>query len=191
MSTFRTALNQISLFVLLDLLGSAKPIVPSYFPTTHWAYQNMASVERRMRSLRLLKSSPNAAKAANSRPVREPAFLTDANKVVGASTYWLGGAIEDDHIPFMARGVPILHMIPDPFPAVWHTPRDDGPHLDMPTTEDWAKIVTGFTAEWMELEGFMPTSNLETRSEVTRPEESLEEDEWEHQDEFLRERDEL
>jgi glutaminyl-peptide cyclotransferase len=189
MSTYRTALNQISLFVLLDLLGSAKPTVPSYFPTTHWAYQNMADVEKRMRSLRLLKSSPKAA--ANSRPVRESMFLLDANKDTGPSTFWLGGGIEDDHLPFMARGVPILHMIPDPFPAVWHTPQDDGPHLDMPTTEDWAKIVTGFTAEWMELEGFMPTSNLQARSESSGIEGFLEEDDWEAHDELVRERDEL
>ena len=32
---------------------------------------------------------------------------------------------------------------------------DDGEHLDIDTTEDWAVLVTAFVAEWMELEGFM------------------------------------
>lgn len=61
--------------------------------------------------------------------------------------------MEDDHIPFLARGVEILHIIPLPFPAVWHTANDDGEHLDTDTTDDWAVIVTAFVAEWMDLEG--------------------------------------
>ena len=64
----------------------------------------------------------------------------------------------------MARGVEILHMIPNPFPPVWHTMDDDGEHLDLDTTEDWAKMVTAFTAEWMDLEGFMPGSTAQKRS---------------------------
>ncbi|CAI9630894.1 unnamed protein product [Alternaria burnsii] len=66
----------------------------------------------------------------------------------------MGGFVQDDHVPFMARGVEILHMIPTPFPRVWHTIEDDGEHLDMDTVEDWTKLVMAFTAEWMELEGF-------------------------------------
>ena len=54
MSTYRTPLDSISLFVLLDLLGSAGPKIPSYFLTTHWAYKNMATIEKRMRDLGLL-----------------------------------------------------------------------------------------------------------------------------------------
>ncbi len=30
------------------------------------------------------------------------------------------GGIEDDHLPFLRNGVPILHMITNPFPHVWH-----------------------------------------------------------------------
>ncbi|KAG9641372.1 glutaminyl-peptide cyclotransferase, partial [Aureobasidium melanogenum] len=41
-SIYRTPLDAIDLFVLLDLLGSANPRVPSFFRTTHWAYLNMA-----------------------------------------------------------------------------------------------------------------------------------------------------
>lgn len=31
------------------------------------------------------------------------------------------GFIEDDHVPFMKKGVSILHIIAYPFPRVWHT----------------------------------------------------------------------
>lgn len=33
-------------------------------------------------------------------------------------------AIDDDHLPFLRRGVPILHLISVPFPDEWHTVRD-------------------------------------------------------------------
>jgi glutaminyl-peptide cyclotransferase len=56
----------------------------------------------------------------------------------------------------MARGVEVLHIIPTPFPRVWHTMDDDGEHLDSKTVEDWAKMVTAFVGEWMDLEGYFP-----------------------------------
>jgi glutaminyl-peptide cyclotransferase len=139
-STFRTALSSISLFLLLDLLGTDNPKIPSYFQTTHWAYKHLAMVELRLRSLGVLQSKPNNP------------FLPDAGKENFKNMY----GIEDDHIPFMRRGVDILHIIPSPFPRVWHTMDDDGEHLDPPTVEDWGRIVTGFVGEWMDLEGYFP-----------------------------------
>ncbi|KAF1923378.1 uncharacterized protein M421DRAFT_75494 [Didymella exigua CBS 183.55] len=154
-STYRTPLDSMELFVLLDLLGSKGPTVPSYFKTTHWAYKHMASVEDRLRKLKLMRSSPNhpdrLAKRENKKPRAEPHFLFEENK---NEDLFMGGFVQDDHVPFMARGVEILHIIPSPFPRVWHEKEDDGEHLDMDTVEDWAKIVTAFAAEWMELEGF-------------------------------------
>lgn len=179
-STFHNALSTISLFVLLDLLGAKNPTVPSFFMTTHWAYQKMASVEKRLRSLSLFESSAKAAspKAASSKKAsskRAPSkqkppkkaskrddavFLTEAAKTGGR---WLGGMIGDDHVPFMERGVDVLHIIPTPFPHVWHTIEDDGAHLDLPTVTDWSRLITAFTAEWMELEGFMNTTQTSSK----------------------------
>lgn len=143
MSTYRNGLSSISLFMLLDLLGSANPRVPSFFKTTHWAYQHLALVESRLRTLGLLESQA-------SQP-----FLPEANK--GLNDFRDRYGVQDDHIPFMARGVEVLHIIATPFPHVWHTAADDGEHLDLPTVHDWAKIVTAFVAEWMDLEGTLPT----------------------------------
>ncbi|KAH7073170.1 glutaminyl-peptide cyclotransferase precursor [Paraphoma chrysanthemicola] len=155
-SIYRTPLDSIELFLLLDLLGAASPRVPSYFKTTHWAYKHMAHAEERLRSLGLMKSSPNhAARMAereNKKPRAEPKFLPEGDKSDNA---FMGGFVQDDHVPFMARGVEILHIIPSPFPRVWHESSDDGEHLDMDTVEDWAKLVMAFTAEWMELEGHL------------------------------------
>jgi len=84
-------------------------------------------------------------------------FLTEADK---QNDRFMGWMVQDDHIPFMARGVEVLHIIPTPFPRVWHEMNDDGEHLDIPTVEDWAKMVTTFVGEWMDLEGYFPTTDL-------------------------------
>ncbi|KAI0155231.1 peptidase family M28 [Xylariaceae sp. FL1272] len=135
-SFYTNPLDQISLFVLLDLLGSAEPRISSPFLSTHWAYQALADIEHRMRGLGLLESKP-----------KNP-FLPDSEKTV---EMFGRGNVQDDHLPFMFRGVPILHMIATPFPTVWHTMDDDGEHLDLPTVRDWAKIFTAFALEWLDM----------------------------------------
>jgi len=162
-SIYHSPIDSISLFVLLDLLGASDPRIPSYFKVTHWAYQAMSKVEMRLRGLGLLKSSPNRLEersAPNFEFRDEPIFLPEANK---QEDTFRTPFVLDDHVPFMARGVDILHLIPIPFPRVWHTIDDDGEHLDTATTEDWATIVTAFAAEWMELDGLLTkTSRTKT-----------------------------
>ncbi|KAF2224571.1 hypothetical protein BDZ85DRAFT_104142 [Elsinoe ampelina] len=164
LSSYQSPLQAIDLFVLLDLLGSAKPQVPSYFKTTHWAYKHMSDVEERMRKLGLFKSSPNhpSKRTPADKAMPEPLFLNEKNKQDSDS--WLGGHIGDDHVPFMARGVEILHMIPASFPEVWHEITDDGEHLDTNTVEDWAQLMTAFTAEWLDLEPYMGVQRPTTPS---------------------------
>ena len=147
LSTYRTPLASISLFVLLDLLGSKDPTIQSFFPTTHWAYQKIAVLETRFRELKQFKSSP-----------KSPWFRDSSKSEYDLGKYMVG----DDHVPFLTRGVEILHLIDMSswgFPSVWHTLNDDGEHLDAPTTEDWSLLITAFAAEWMELEGYMETSS--------------------------------
>ncbi|KAI2472564.1 glutaminyl-peptide cyclotransferase [Annulohypoxylon bovei var. microspora] len=153
LSAYRTPLDSISLFLLLDLLGAANPHVPSYFLPTHWAYQNMAKIEGRMRKLGLLSSKSKRS------------FLPESEK---QASQFSSAYVLDDHVPFMVRGVNVLHVIPSPFPATWHTMDDDGEHLDIPTLDDWAKIVTAFAAEWMELDAFLSQPLLKEKSEAIR-----------------------
>lgn len=155
MSTFKTPLSSISLFVLLDLLGAKDPNIQSYYPTTHWAYQSLGSLEWRLRSLGQLKSTST-----------KPWFVDtpkDSHQVMAF------GGIEDDHLPFLARGVEVLHLIDftpfQGFPSVWHTADDDAEHLDMDTVKDWSVLMTAFAAEWMELEGFLDHAEHVRREE--------------------------
>ncbi|KAF7715751.1 Peptide hydrolase [Penicillium ucsense] len=154
MSAFKSPLSAISLFVLLDLLGAKKPTIQSYYPTTHWAYQNLGTLEKRLRSLDLMKSN------------KTPWFV-DADK--NAHQVVALGGIQDDHLPFLARGVEILHLIDYAhfrgFPEVWHTALDDAEHLDMDTVEDWSVLMTAFAAEWMDLENFLEHSEAPRQME--------------------------
>ena len=143
-SAYSTPLKSISLFVLLDLLGAAEPTVSSYFENTHWAYTKLSVAERRLRKLGLLESQP-----------RTGPFMPD-----GAKHSFSRGYVLDDHVPFLERGVDVLHVIPTPFPPVWHTIDDDGAHLDVLTIRDWARIITVFVAEWMELGEFLEARAL-------------------------------
>ena len=144
--------------MLLDLLGSADPHVPSYFAPTHWAYQAMAKIEARMRTQGLLQST-----------ARKP-FLPQSEK---KGHHFSRGYVEDDHIPFMERGVRILHVIPTPFPPQWHTMDDDAAHLDPPTVDDWAKIIAAFAAEWLELDQFMDSPKQPFAERVDTPRDEL------------------
>lgn len=142
-SVFQNHHEAISLFVLLDLLGAENPQIPSYFQPTHWAYKNLAAIETRMRNLDLLETASTAR------------FLSDSEK---KPQHFRGGYISDDHVPFMIRNVKVLHLIPTPFPWFWHKMEDDAEHLHGPTMQDWAKLITAFVAEWMDLEGHMVPS---------------------------------
>lgn len=172
LSTYKNALSSISLFVLLDLLGAKNPRVPSYFPTTHWAYRNMATLEKRFRSLSLFKSAsshpskatkPAGTAKPSGKKSRKPSkakrqdkpFLPDSDK---QGNFYMAGMVQDDHVPFLARGVEVLHMIPTPFPREWHQMDDDGENLDLDTCADWAVLVTAFVGEWMGLEGHFDPS---------------------------------
>jgi len=149
----RTPLASIDLFVLLDLLGSKNPTVPSYFRTTHWAYKHMSSLESRLRKLGVFHTGMTPENSFDN-------FLPESNK---QSFDWTPG-VQDDHLPFLKRGVEILHLIPSPFPAVWHTMDDNGENLDKDTVNDWATLTTAFAAEWLELEGYLDTSSRKKRS---------------------------
>ena len=117
------------LLVLLDLLGAANPRISSMQASGDRWYKQMASAEQRLRSLNLLST-------------RGQQFFT---------SQFINAGIEDDHTPFMERNVPILHVVPAPFPDVWHTDRDDKSALDYKTIDDLNKILRVFVAEYLQM----------------------------------------
>lgn len=145
LSARKTYLSNIDLFILLDLLGSAAPQIPSYFPTTHWAYKAFATVEAQLRAAGLFASHKQ----------HPTLWFAEADKDKGAHDHvamWSGGSVLDDHMPFLARGVEVLHLIPSPFPVVWHDISDDAAHLHMDTVKDWALLTTAWLVGALGLE---------------------------------------
>lgn len=132
-------IDSIEHLVLLDLLGSSEPSIPSYFFSTDWLFRELISSEQRLRDANLLYPSSVSSSASRRR-----SFFRDGPVTMGG--------IEDDHLPFLAHGVPILHVIPTPFPSVWHTLKDDASALDWPTDYAWAMILRLWTAEYLGLD---------------------------------------
>lgn len=117
----------------------------------------MAAIEKRMRELDILETK-------SAKP-----FLPESDKTPDRFSR---SYIDDDHAPFLHRGVEVLHMIPTPFPAVWHKIEDDGEHLDLPTVRDWARITTAFVVDWMSIQEHMP--NLSgTKAKRDNPAETI------------------
>lgn len=119
-----TVLSTIEHLVLLDLLGAKDPKIISYYPPTRWLFDALVSVESRLDKAGLSGMSRARNKKGSTGPI-------DKNKMYRSffqpqSTPHFGW-IEDDHTPFLQRGVSVLHVISNPFPRVWHTIKASAP----------------------------------------------------------------
>jgi len=140
-------ISNIKLFVLLDLLGAAKPQIHNLFQSTGVYYDHLADIEKRLANKLMLT------------PMRAPEKEEDEAQFVEEDVpYFADGPgtftdyqIEDDHVPFMQRGVPIVHVIPAPFPQVWHSDADDGNAIVPEVLNDFAIILRVFVAEYLQL----------------------------------------
>ena len=117
--------ERIDLFVLLDLLGSGDMQISREESSTRRWFNRLVTIENNLKRNNLISG--------------QNIFKNRAG----------GGGIEDDHIPFKRRGVPILHLISAPFPRVWHTVRDDRSALDSKKIENFNKILRVFVAEYL------------------------------------------
>ncbi|KAL1117406.1 hypothetical protein AAG570_004732 [Ranatra chinensis] len=121
-------LHRIDLMMLVDLVGAENPVFYSYFRDTSRWHSLLCNIERRLRTVNII-------------PQKRPLSFVEK------STY---SFIEDDHIPFMERGVPILHIIPNPFPSVWHTPGDNATVLDFQTIRSVTNILQVFVCAYLD-----------------------------------------
>ena len=123
-------LDNIEVLVLLDLLGAMNPTFPSYFRNTDYLFRSLINVESRL--TRLWNENGNELRSLS------PIFQ---------SLMTVRGGVEDDHIPFLRRNVPVLHMIPMPFPRVWHTQYDTAENIHWPTVDKLTRIFAAFTVK--------------------------------------------
>ncbi|KAJ3342809.1 hypothetical protein HDU93_000939 [Gonapodya sp. JEL0774] len=136
-----TMIESIDMLVLLDLLGSPSPRIHNSFANTASVYGRLRDAQRRVEA----KAQQLARnRGASYTPVNT--FFTDDPSSV--SNY----GVADDHLPFLALGVPILHLIPVPFPSVWHTEGDNAAALDLETIDAWSRVMRVWCAEELGLE---------------------------------------
>ncbi|CAH1154397.1 unnamed protein product [Phaedon cochleariae] len=122
-------LERIDVLVLLDLIGHrGTRFYNSFDETQHW-FSKLADTEDKLGQLLLLRNRNH--------------------KYFVRRSYY--GYIEDDHIPFLQRDVPVLHLISNPFPREWHTPADNRDIVDMHTVENINKILRVFVVEYLHI----------------------------------------
>ncbi|XP_019642810.1 PREDICTED: glutaminyl-peptide cyclotransferase-like isoform X1 [Branchiostoma belcheri] len=128
-------LDSMDVMVLLDLLGAKNPTFPNF--------QFRGSAEKWYNRLRDIEKTLHGKKLLDEH--------YSSNQYFTGHQY--NGRIEDDHIPFLDRGVSILHVISAPFPQQWHRTTDDEAHLDRTTVANLNKILTVFVHEYLHLTG--------------------------------------
>ncbi|KAF9162065.1 hypothetical protein DFQ26_003888 [Actinomortierella ambigua] len=139
-------LDGIELFVLLDLLGSEDQRVPNWFRKTNWAHRHTQGIEQRLWSAGLQSKAGRGGETDE-----DDDLLEDPLKPMMTNDPTYEGGVSDDHMPFMERGVPVFHVIPSPFPKVWHTLKDDADAIDQDVVTNWANMFRVFAAEYLGL----------------------------------------
>jgi glutaminyl-peptide cyclotransferase len=107
--TFKNKLDQIEVMILLDLLGATNSQFPNFYRSTSWLFDKLINIENRLNYQSILKTISAKTGEALISLFNPNSFLTYRGEMIG-----------DDHVPFLTRGVNILHMIPYPFPKEWH-----------------------------------------------------------------------
>lgn len=130
-ATHTTVLQAVDLFVLLDLLGAPDPLIANHFDNTARWFDRLIAAEKRLHRQGLLTSH-----RSEQMYFKKDVYL---------------GPVQDDHIPFLHKGVPILHIIATPFPPFWHTLDDTEENMHRPTVENLTRILAVFLAEYLGL----------------------------------------
>ncbi|KAJ1795286.1 hypothetical protein LPJ59_004376 [Coemansia sp. RSA 2399] len=121
-------LERIDVMVLLDLIGAPNnAFTPLQKPTAN-LFTELSSLEHRLYDAGYISRT----------------YMNTDHPV--AAEY-----IEDDHIPFVRRNIPVLHLISRPFPAVWHKLTDNASALDATVIADMSLILRSFVASYLRL----------------------------------------
>ena len=124
-------LSKIKCLILFDLLGPSKPVMYNYYNEKN-VFKYLVASEKALRSAGHMKEHFSV----------DAMFFRDQR---------VGHYVEDDHTPFLQRDVPVIHVIPERFPDVWHTFADNFDAVDMDTVRDFNKILRLFVLKYFKL----------------------------------------
>ena len=148
-------LDQIEILILFDLLGSksAIEIQPIAYPGKRKTifkpdlmYRWISKIEHEF--LRVMYKKQDSSISSSSSSI-VAAVTVPAKSLLNRDINVPKGmiAIEDDHVPFIQRGIPCLHVIPNPFPREWHTLADNEKALDPALIRHYRRLFGIFLAD--------------------------------------------
>ncbi|KAK3784619.1 hypothetical protein RRG08_003427 [Elysia crispata] len=118
-------LQTVEAFILLDLIGIKDTHFKRFYKETDDLYTLAIDFETCLREMGMTE-----------RPESDPPLFEDQRRQA---------AIEDDHDPFLKKGVKnIMHLITSPFPSTWHTMKDNIDSMDITVIQDFNKIFSLF-----------------------------------------------
>lgn len=126
----RSELERIDLLVLLDLIGASDTSFVMYGSKARKHYESLQKYER----AHMAKSGLSQFQSR-----REAAFR---------SRQMPAEVIQDDHIPFTQRNVPVLCLLAYPFPRVWHTIDDNYKAIDFDRTRRILQVLENFVTDY-------------------------------------------
>lgn len=115
------------LFVLLDLIGAQGSQFYSLFRNTNSQHRQLYGIERSLGRMGRLQSRN---------------FQFQRRELPNAQ-------IDDDHVPFLKRGVPILHLISVPFPSDWHKAGDNYRSLDFSSIRSFNDVLRVYVYNYL------------------------------------------
>ncbi|XP_067646354.1 glutaminyl-peptide cyclotransferase-like isoform X2 [Eurosta solidaginis] len=123
-------LKKLDILVDLDLIGSPNSTFYSFFKNTDEWFNRFIALEERLSNAKILYRCINPKRYFGNNPIR--------------SHYQ-----QSDHLPFLKRKVPILHVTPPRVPSVWHRKVDVESNIDHDATEDISRIIRLFIMEYL------------------------------------------
>ncbi|KAJ2477649.1 hypothetical protein IWW56_004211 [Coemansia sp. RSA 2131] len=124
----RPELERVELMVLMDLIGAPDNMFPAFQIPTADLFTQLSKLEKRLHGAEY-----------TSRLYMNTAMPPGA------------AGVEDDHLPFVERDIPVLHLISMPFPKVWHKLSDNAEALDATVIADMSLIMRSFVASYLRL----------------------------------------
>ncbi|RGB24077.1 hypothetical protein C1646_726968 [Rhizophagus diaphanus] len=165
----KNMLNGIEVLILLDLLGASKPFISNYFTTTSWMFNSLIQIESRLSTNNLIKLPGSLI--SNLKNLKDDMNIEIKENNVEDSleehdSYFnqfsinnFYSHIEDDHMPFLKKGVPVLHIIPAPFPDDWHKLSDNASAIDPVVVFNLNNIFKIFAAEYLNIDSIIYDNN--------------------------------
>ncbi|KAI8040763.1 hypothetical protein M5D96_006706 [Drosophila gunungcola] len=123
----RGLLRSIDLFVLLDLIGAKNVTFKNNILSTSNLFHRFVQLEQQLSKAGILRSE---------RPIFQ---------------YQPSQDVDDDHLPFIHRNVPVIHLIAAEYPAVWHSAKDVEQNVDYQTVQQVDLILRMFVMEYLDL----------------------------------------